>query len=142
MDSMSVHARIPRGKIFRPVMFPKKEQAQAGLVARLGLGFVGECEGLFLGGFFGLLRYRLSILEDGGCTQYGRIILVEELDVVVHLEGVVDDVAIDSALKERTALAQHEVAAAQRMLLTEACELLQQTLTAQVLLHQGRCGVA
>ena len=40
MDSMSVHARIPRGKIFRPVMFPKKEQAQAGLVARLGLGFV------------------------------------------------------------------------------------------------------
>ena len=40
VDSMSVHARIPRGKIFRPVMFPKKEQAQAGLVARLGLGFV------------------------------------------------------------------------------------------------------
>ena len=50
---MSVHARIPRGEIFRPVMFPKKEQAQAGLVARLGLGFMGECEVYSLAGSSG-----------------------------------------------------------------------------------------
>ena len=67
--------------------------------------------------------------------QHHWVVLVEVLDVLQCALGVVDDVGIEIAFKELAAAVEHQISAAQLVLLAIACEFVKQVLLVKVFHH-------
>ena len=97
------------------------------------------CAGIAVILSFFIFGEGLPFVEYFLCLDDDGVVFAEELEVVLHFAYVIDYGAVDVAFEEFAALLQHEVAAAQLMLICELCELLEQVLLAQVLLHLVCC---
>ena len=80
----------------------------------------------------------LCLVELDGSFE-GGVVVVDVLDVVVHLEHVVDDAAVDGVFEETLGLDYHVVATLYALGVGIADELVDESLTAQMFFEFGRC---
>ena len=81
----------------------------------------------------------MSVVEKLYSLVNCDVFVVEILHIIVHVEHVVDDAAVDGLFEEVLGFLDHVVAANDAFRVGIADELINQTLSAKVLLHF--CGI-